>query len=1623
MLRHPATFFIGLILWTLGSLPTQGLSPDHGRIRQTIERLTEAPTRVTGTTGANLAADDIEATFESLGLENVVRQPFRTIVPRTEHASLRIGDETFDVYPVWPNGMRTPTTGGPESGPVVWASEGRIHDYNGQTVEDAIVFLDGDTGTDWFNAPMLGAAAVVFVESDQTTRPQAELKFSTAPIATPRYWIRKQSAQRVHDLWAAERQSGSQPQATWSSRVDWVEADASNIVAFLPGSDPAWSDRTIVLAAAYDGMSIVPDLAPGAEAAINTALLLELARQLAIAPPRCSVLFAAMGGHHQALKGAREFADAWRWVQPHNELDEHIADLQASVDRLVPSYRSLAETADRLSIIDGVPASLRQDILSLERRRSDRSSQYPTLGRIRSGLNALREPADRSGLGSVLDEALAIVGVIEAREIRANKARIKLIRLNRRKAFATRFGRDLLRDLTFFFSIDLSSHSKHLGLFFKGLFVDQFEKNYETTVRENVSPLGYALADLAESVKRTDGQAAVWVDGVNDAMGTTWRTHVKAYVALDAEMPSLAGLSSATFLTAEDPRLWVDTPLDRIERLDFRGIDAQTDLLFPVIDSLLNTDRTLAILAEAQDKQLLSPDRFRRVYGRVVEYDPAKSLGTADQPVPGALMTMQNNPGYYNRSKLQKAYAGVRAQDMIFADEGGFYEFIGIPDRKARWWDTWFYALEGYRFDPRDGEITYAPDRGQFSDERFGRNQSIHPTWQEKDITSVLFRANPMTIFGMMDQRSFNTFATLEVYDGASGTVPLSWGFKIVGRATGKTYREPAGTVFVPPGIRPKIRFGMGSRSNVGHKYPLLNVTGKPGDPIDGIGYEMPESNILALTPLKLASDLWTLDESRLTRLRKHGIRSDHLDELHRKAGDHLELARRALDERRYDAFLTHANTSWSYEAKAYPHVKGTTADVLIGVLLYLFLLIPFAFFAERLFFGFTNVNAQIAGFSGVFAVAFLVLSQVHPAFSLTNAAPVILLAFITLALSIAVIGMIRGRFEAELYALQRRPGAGDRADFNRLSAARTAFLLGINNMRRRKVRTGLTITTLILVMFSVLSLSSIESRLVILKRSVDWSGGQPPYEGVLVRSQKWEEVPGIAYKSLRNTFPASEGHVLAPRSWIVSQSANVSIGVPIRRAGAPGQAFRLTGLVGMSPEETAVTRVDRHLIQGRWFAPGDERVCVLPQKIFEHLGLIWNDRSNPRVSLLSHELEVIGVLGDDTIAAWKDIDTEPLSPVDYSVENWQKHSGLNVEDAADVYHYVHLDPRNIAYLPYDLLQDHGALLRSVAVLPAPTVSLDEVAEEQLMKKLEIPVFFSNQGRVVFASAGKGTAITGLLDLFVPIFIAALIVLNTMLGSVYERESEISIYGAMGLAPVHISALFIAESCVYASLSTVGGYILGQVIAKTITVQGLLHGLSLNYSSSAAAFAAIAIAVVVLLSTIYPARRAAALSVPDVERIWRVPPAQGDTLYIPFPFTISETDAVGLNAYLLQFFREHSRQSIGEFYTTENRLTRETGPEGTTFRLSCDVWIAPFDFGISQSVRLDSRPSSDPGIYETAMTIVRKSGNPESWETMNNRFLKAIRKQFLLWRTLNDAERADYREAAEREVSAASVTA
>jgi hypothetical protein len=62
---------------------------------------------------------------------------------------------------------------------------------------------------------------------------------------------------------------------------------------------------------------------------------------------------------------------------------------------------------------------------------------------------------------------------------------------------------------------------------------------------------------------------------------------------------------------------------------------------------------------------------------------------------------------------------------------------------------------------------------------------------------------------------------------------------------------------------------------------------------------------------------------------------------------------------------------------------------------------------------------------------------------------------------------------------------------------------------------------------------------------------------------------------------------------------------------------------------------------------------------------------------------------------------------------------------------------------------------------------------------------------------------------------------------------------------------------------------------------------------------------------------------------------------------------------------------------------------------------------------MDTSPTEDPKVYQTRMKLTRVSGENEAWAKMNNRFLKHIRKQFLLWRLLTPEERDYFKGEAE----------
>jgi hypothetical protein len=336
---------------------------------------------------------------------------------------------------------------------------------------------------------------------------------------------------------------------------------------------------------------------------------------------------------------------------------------------------------------------------------------------------------------------------------------------------------------------------------------------------------------------------------------------------------------------------------------------------------------------------------------------------------------------------------------------------------------------------------------------------------------------------------------------------------------------------------------------------------------------------------------------------------------------------------------------------------------------------------------------------------------------------------------------------------------------------------------------------------------------------------------------------------------------------------------------------------------------------------------------------------------------------------------------------------------------YVHLDAGEVIVTPWSLAQMLGGDLRAVAVKVQDPAQLPALLNT-VLARLEQNVYVGQAGRrMLYASTGK-MSLEGLGNLIVPLLISVLILLNTMVGSVYERGREITIFSSLGLAPSHIAALFLAEALVYATLGAILGYLLGQASAKIIQMVGV-SGLYLNYSSSSAVFVTAIVMLSVLGSTIYPALLAAKAAAPSEERSWGVPAPKGDEITLELPFSFQRDLVPGVALFLHEYFDGHSESTLGKFTAKEVTLEAFRAERGPGICLFFMAWLTPYDLGVSQEVQIYIVPAADE-LYITEAAFYRSSGYVSSWRRVNLPFLNALRKHFLIWRTFSPEQRQDY---------------
>lgn len=1532
--------------------------------------------RSTGSNGAEKAADYILDAFRKAGLSEVGVQDFLTPIPEVVSASIEVNGTSLQLYPWGPNMVYLPMTP-PEglTGRLLYVGDGNFAQFNGKSVKGSIVLMDLASYSNWLNASMLGASALIFLGDETAIRGQFKEKEIPTPVAFPRFWVPQDVGDRLKQL-ALSRNA----KATVKSKTRWQHKMVRNCYALLPGKSPKLRKELIVLDTFYDASSYLLGIAPGAGESTSISMMLLLARQFAQNPPDRSVLFVATAGNGQGLAGMRQFAWAVttrrkilrrekRQLSADKELIDHQIELLQEGDPLSLKNQSDRELIWKLVIERAKDKAdeLTREMQYQKKVAGDESKvdvDDPRPYRRLSWVNKMAEmtPEQRTLARELLQ------GVIPELEVKLNELKL------RRHVFKSteRLTRQLIDfEPVLYLDLSLSSHSPYIGLSeLAGTF--PFRQDVRRIVRSR--RLADTMTEVGEQTARETGSPNIFKNLLKGeaAQGAFGQTHMD--YRLGSDIAAIGGLPAVSLVTLDDSRSLWSTPNDTLGHVNRENIE-QLQRFFPVFLTKLFSHPALGEGITGQLRGLASLEGTAK-FIRQGELFP-------DQPAPDTII---------NVIQGDSIFRGMSLQDGTF--------FIpGLANRRASYQKL---IVEPYGLDRQTGLVKWTADKNQTGKV----NYRIKVKTDLASTSLVMFHCRQSDVVGVFDPQDMGHLTKVELLNAATETKPVRyWYSRIDGRDTN------AISVFLERGTRFKLIL---SQSLVSKEFFLLNSSKE--NPA-GLGFLIGDPQTIPLVPQRVAKDLGFLAGKRLSNLFRHGIANRYLQTLNDTSDNQLSTSIQNIADDTYDSFWKNVVAAWAKMNVVYSEIENTERDVLTGVMFFIALFVPFAYCIERYLFSFRDIYKQIIAFFIILLMTIFAIRGLHPAFQLTYSPMVVIIAFFIVGLSLLVSWIIFMRFEREMDELHDTFSIANRKtdQVSKWQAFGAGFSIGVSNLNRRKLRTALTCITLVILTFTVMSFTNVKS---MHKTTSTNLAKQNPYRGILIRHQFWFPLTMLLLDDMHARFDGSSS--IWPRGWIEPKESRSQAITSVHFADKKSLAEGILGLGPNAPEY--FTKIVKY---GRWFRPDEPRAILLSIAMAENLGLDPESDVGAGVTLMGDSFKVVGYFDGKLMESTKGLDQTPITPAYEDTLRSQDLSEAEIEAMQSgeqmlptSERFRNANAKSTVILPFETCISYGGELKAIVVMPSSTQQPLQIAD-RLSTWLAYPLFVGEDG-IWYHSASNTVRYQGVANLLVPILIVIFICLNTLIGHVHERQREIGTYTSVGLAPTHVGFLFIVEALSMAVISTVIGYILAQLSAKYLGNTALFSQLTFNYSSLASVACMFLVFSVVFLAALYPARLAAEIAMPDINRSWTLPEAEGEVIVMHLPFLLKYEEEKGIMGFLHAFYSAHQDVSQGSFIVDEASMDVDAPvlgegqvPSPVCLLLRMNVWLAPFDFGIKQRLQMHCCPSPDnPGYLELALRMIRLSGERSAWERANKNFVKALRKQMLLWRLMDPKMKGQYQQLA-----------
>jgi hypothetical protein len=1658
------------------------------------------------------AYNEDKATQDALkGLWFSGRMEYPSAVYIPAQVKLTVGGKSVKAYQVAPNLIEPSNLpGGQHEGRVVYLGWGTGSEQADLNLEGAIVLMEFNSGKQWIDAIQFGARAIVFIEAptgkDQPGAflAEAAMKQTTSMISVPRYYITREDAAKItgsSDLKQVNK-TGPQGKLESTSQGRWERRKLTTEWLFIPGTtdfsaqkgEAFGSDtgRQIVHVQAYkDANCIVPELSSGASSLGNLAAVVELVERLKKSPPKRPVLVSVVSDHTNALLGEQNFAFSM-FAQPGTTIVPELDGLcrerarYAFIQELYGSGPNDKDIQDRFRIgsksVGGQNLTFKDpvvDLLSAETNRVRVNRSKLDLRKSRKMLSPIEDkeydaqiiaytnevnllldlqslfkkfgerkyydklPADAQArlakiYKKISDDAQTSVAAIDEQISQVTRnltIRRRLFNygpdkgLDLEKApdaavFAARYAPvPAVAALT----LDLTFGTEQVGFFYMGNFLSSVQ-NFDRVAGDLVNRLAILTAREAELYSTERSQDNIYVDAIRGQGGLPWSAYMGIRSAVAAQVFQEHVVPGLTLMSISDLRAREFTPQDTVSELNEARVNRVGEFAVGLFQRLIVSDE----LGGTYDVRGAESNYLTTEVG--IRKQDRFSVGVPKQPQAGAVVTVDAKPTLPNNYSM---LGQVAPYPILMTNDRG-----SVTIRGGTWRDS---SLLAFGYDPDFKALGSALDFGM-GEKRFNSSITAGKGTQYMLKTVIATEMDKIDLLGLTQPLQLSAAPLLTVIDAIQESpTPILSTMGIRGSGSGTATkriplpRDGTAIVMIDTGMPFKLRIGAGLAINA-------SITNPMGDGFPStIG-------ILRNLVLTSANDMLILTDSRLKLLAQKGVINDTARAYQAQAEQQVKESKQAESMRNNGLMLIRAEEGRGLAYQSYLRGLATVNDLIKAVVIFLALVIPFCFFLTKLVSPFTDINRQLALFGAVFAGMALLLRFVHPAFEIAKTPEVVILAFIILGLAMFVATVLISKFNSSMNQIVEESQLSESVDASQGRLAGVAFLVGINNMKRRRIRTTLTCVTIVLVTFTMLSVISVGQGTDPATRP---TSPEAPYNGFLFANPGLSKIDPLMLRRIKAHY---EGNAtVVSRAWAQRLSSyGEYLGYDLKPTKAvPGATIPILNarvLVGLEVGEKDFLPGGMPILAGRWFSSDWAEEVILSAGSAELLGIRPDNFQDKTLQMGGRTLKLVGLLEDQALERMRDQGDVPVLPMlePVSQQRADEEEAANKDtqqldlggSMAGGSGSTMAKAVTVAFLPIDLARAVAdAEYRSLSVrfdkgasAEANSLTTWQKANELIqfqtarvavgITKSIVPV---EGGRPVEAgqyamTSSNSTQVGGVLKIAVPIILAATIILNTMLGSVMERRREVAIYNAIGLNPTHVMMFFLAESLVFGMIGSVAGYLIGQVLAIIFTKLNI--GLNLNYSSLSVMVVIFLAIATVLISTIYPAMMAARAAVPSGQRKWSLPPTEGDQMAIKFPFSYDAARVLGVCAYMRDYMKQNSEASTGSFLAEigpvgrvgKIRAENSDGEPGepvdhVTYAMTFDIAPAPYDLGVNQKLEVYAYYDTTVKAHMLAVHITRITGERSNWLAVNQPFLESLRKRLLGWRSQkSDTHEAYYRE-------------